>query len=64
MTAIIAEEPGAEDVHETDEAQDHTIQLVFDAGYGWVCVAACFVVNICTWGIVSVSHLSEYSACH
>lgn len=26
-----------------------------DGGYGWVCVAACFIINCFTWGIVSVS---------
>lgn len=26
-----------------------------DGGYGWVCVAACFIVNGFTWGVVSVS---------
>ena len=26
-----------------------------DGGYGWVCVASCFLVNCFTWGIVSVS---------
>lgn len=24
-------------------------------GYGWVCVAACFMINFFTWGIISVS---------
>ena len=26
-----------------------------DGGYGWVCVAACFTLNACTWGTTSVS---------
>lgn len=26
-----------------------------DGGYGWVCVAACFMINCFTWGTVSVS---------
>jgi hypothetical protein len=26
-----------------------------DGGYGWVCVASCFLLNFSTWGAVSVS---------
>lgn len=26
-----------------------------DGGYGWVCVACCFITNCFSWGIVSVS---------
>jgi hypothetical protein len=25
-----------------------------DGGYGWICVAACFIFNAFTWGSVSV----------
>ena len=25
-----------------------------DGGYGWVCVAACFIISCFTWGVVSV----------
>jgi hypothetical protein len=28
-----------------------------DGGYGWVCVAACWIFNAFTWGGVSVSSL-------
>jgi hypothetical protein len=30
-----------------------------DGGYGWVCVAACFLFNAFTWGVVSVSSLQR-----
>lgn len=32
-----------------------------DGGYGWICVAACFMINGFTWGTVSVEtdELSE-----
>lgn len=26
-----------------------------DGGYGWLCVAACFMINFATWGAVAVS---------
>lgn len=26
-----------------------------DGGYGWLCVAACFIFNAFTWGVVQVS---------
>lgn len=26
-----------------------------DGGYGWTCVASCFLLNFSTWGAVSVS---------
>lgn len=26
-----------------------------DGGYGWVCVIACLLVNMFSWGVVSVS---------
>lgn len=30
-----------------------------DRGYGWVCVACCFVVNGFTWGVVALrSHFT------
>lgn len=35
--------------------QDHTAASPIDGGYGWVCVAACFIINCFTWGIVAVS---------
>lgn len=25
-----------------------------DGGYGWLCVAACFMINFATWGAVAV----------
>ncbi|KAL8676390.1 MAG: hypothetical protein Q9186_007086 [Xanthomendoza sp. 1 TL-2023] len=57
MTAVVSEGPHAEDV-----TQDPAAHLTFDRGYGWVCVAACFVVNFSTWGIVSAYgvYLSYY----
>lgn len=27
-----------------------------DGGYGWVCLACCFMVNCFTWGVVAVSY--------
>ena len=32
-----------------------------DGGYGWVCVATCFIVNSFTWGVVAVSPPLTYS---
>lgn len=34
---------------------DDAPSLLVDGGYGWVCVAACFIINCFTWGLVSVS---------
>lgn len=36
-------------------------QKVPDGGYGWVCVASCFVINALSWGVVAVCHLFETS---
>ena len=33
-----------------------------DGGYGWVCVAACFTINSCTWGAVAVGNSSPLQA--
>lgn len=34
-----------------------------DGGYGWVCVAACFIINGFTWGVLAVS-LIHYFVLH
>ncbi|CAF9928250.1 hypothetical protein IMSHALPRED_007419 [Imshaugia aleurites] len=41
---------------------DDAPSLLVDGGYGWVCVAACFIINCFTWGLVSVYgvYLSYY----
>lgn len=31
-----------------------------DGGYGWVCVACVFLVNACTWGLISVRLSIKY----
>lgn len=36
--------------------------LQTDGGYGWVCVAACWIFNAFTWGGVSVRLLPKSSA--
>lgn len=33
---------------------DETSTAPPDGGYGWVCVAALFLINFSTWGAVSV----------
>lgn len=30
-----------------------------DGGYGWVCVVACLLINMFSWGVVSVSPLPQ-----
>lgn len=30
-----------------------------EGGYGWVVLAALFAVNVCTWGIISVSQFQR-----
>lgn len=34
---------------------EERIDVIPDGGYGWVCVACCFLINAHTWGINSVS---------
>ena len=39
-----------------DEA-DNDCEQPPDGGYGWVCVAACFIINMFTWGIMAVGRI-------
>ncbi|KAL8992270.1 MAG: hypothetical protein Q9169_007230 [Polycauliona sp. 2 TL-2023] len=52
----------ADDVIATNTSNNHHYQPPPDGGYGWVCVAACFMINCFTWGIVSAYgvYLSYY----
>lgn len=43
-----------DDVMALDIRIDGDLEHPPDGGYGWVCVAACFMINCFTWGIVSV----------
>ncbi|KAI9710053.1 MAG: hypothetical protein M1812_007517 [Candelaria pacifica] len=36
---------------EQDEHAIHDVERPPDGGYGWVCVASCFIVNCFTWGV-------------
>jgi len=38
---------------------EERIDVIPDGGYGWVCVACCFLINAHTWGINSVSQTSS-----
>ena len=42
--------------NEADQIEESTPP---DGGYGWICVAACFIINGFTWGLVSVSCLGS-----
>ena len=33
--------------------EDQKVDVPPDGGYGWVCVACCFLINAHTWGINS-----------
>jgi hypothetical protein len=46
------------EANETDRrhsVQDKVVDVPPDGGYGWICVACIFLVNMHTWGINSVS---------
>jgi len=36
------------------EDQSPVVTKPPDGGYGWVCVAACFIINCFTWGVIAV----------
>ncbi len=37
--------------------KERTVTEAPDGGYGWVCVAACALINAHTWGINSVRYI-------
>ena len=46
---------GNADTSALDALPDRFVDGPPDGGYGWVCVAACFLINCFTWGVVAVS---------
>ena len=43
----------------TVHRQDDHIDIPPDGGYGWICVAAVFLINAHTWGVNSVGYYVE-----
>jgi MFS family permease len=45
---------------QTPEVDTKLVDIPPDGGYGWVCVACCFIMNAHTWGVNSVSPFFEH----
>ena len=48
--SVPLEEPG-----EISRQESKPRDIPPDGGYGWICVACCFLINAHTWGVNSVS---------
>ena len=56
MTTADADGATTMDITQAEDSEDPP-----DGGYGWVCVAACFMINCFTWGIVAVGRIPIFT---